>query len=108
MVNEKFKVTKVVDLVIRNSEQLSLYFSNFSTIFKQIYKLTEKDFKTWDKVSQIGPWKDLKTSQISPWLEFGGGASMAGQNPATLVAGSEGKEGEEQEELASYLVVCSV
>ena len=33
---------------------------------------------------------------------------MAGQNPATLVASSEGKEGEEQEELASYLVVCSV
>jgi len=31
-------VTKVVDLFSRIPEQLSLHFSDFSTIFKRIYK----------------------------------------------------------------------
>ena len=40
MVNEKFKVTKVVDLVIRNSGKLSLLFSDLSMIFNRFYKFT--------------------------------------------------------------------
>ena len=35
-------VTKVVDLVTRNSEQLSLNFSDFSTNLHRFYKFTEK------------------------------------------------------------------
>jgi len=31
-------VAKVVDLFAKNLEQLSLHFSDFSTIFKRIYK----------------------------------------------------------------------
>ena len=35
-------VTKVVDLFSKIPEQLSLHFSDFSTIFKRIYKFTRK------------------------------------------------------------------
>ena len=35
-------VTKVVDIFARIPEQLSLHFSDFSTIFKRIYKFTGK------------------------------------------------------------------
>ena len=36
--NEKVHVAKVVDLFAKIIEQLSLHFSDFSTIFKRIYK----------------------------------------------------------------------
>ena len=36
--NEKVHVVKVVDIFANIPEQLSLYFSDFSTIFKRIYK----------------------------------------------------------------------
>ena len=38
-------VTKVVDLFAKILEQLSLYFSDFSMIFKRIYKFTGKSRK---------------------------------------------------------------
>ena len=40
MSNEKVHVTKSVDLVTMNSEQLSLYFSEFSMIFYGFLKFT--------------------------------------------------------------------
>ena len=36
--NEKVHVAKVVDIFANITEQLSLHFSDFSTIFKRIYK----------------------------------------------------------------------
>ena len=43
-----------------------------------------------------------------PGRENRGGAALAGRIPAAPVAGGEGGVGEEIEEVASYLVVCSV
>ena len=49
---------KVVDIVTRNSYQLSLYFSNFSTNLYRIYKFTALE-KQKGKMIFLGkgPWK---------------------------------------------------
>ena len=43
---------------------------------------------------------------MGPWPEFRGGADMAGRNPAALVPGGEGGQGEGLEEVESYLLVA--
>ena len=54
-------VTKVVDLFAKIPEQLSLYFSDFSMIFKLIYKFAVF-FKTKEKGNDnlhLSPWNVL-------------------------------------------------
>jgi hypothetical protein len=47
-------VTKVVDIFARIPEQLSLYFSDFPTIVKRIYKFTGKSENTKTQIAK-GP-----------------------------------------------------
>jgi len=68
----KVHVMKVVDLVTRNTDQLSLNFSDFSTNLYRFYKFAvfeNKKKRKWDLASrplerfgrlQIGPWPDLE------------------------------------------------
>ena len=45
-------VRKVVDIFARIPEQLSLHFSDFSMIFKRIYKFTEKSIKPKTQIAK--------------------------------------------------------
>ena len=65
-------VTKVVDLFSNIPEQLSLNFSDFSTIFKRIYKFAvfqNKRKRKRDLASR--PLERIGGAQISPWPEPG-------------------------------------
>jgi hypothetical protein len=68
-------VTKVVDLVTRIPEKLSLYFSEFSTNLYRFYKFTGKTRKHIHKFAKraLGlaqnPLEDLSFSQKGPWPE---------------------------------------
>lgn len=68
------------------------------------------DLKTWTRILRIGPWflteitlDTLKPTQYGPPTMAYGGKTLAGQNPANLLIGCEGKVGEKLEEVASYL-----
>jgi hypothetical protein len=50
-----------------------------------------------------GSLEDLSFSQKSPWTEVVEGGGLGGRIPAILVAGGEGEEGEEHDEVEGYL-----
>ena len=52
---------KVVDLVTRNSDQLSLNFSDFSKNLYRFYKFAVflKTKRKENEILHLGPWKDL-------------------------------------------------
>ena len=58
--NKYVHVMKVTDLVTRNSDQLNLHFSDFSTNLYRFYKFTALENKK-EKVLFLhrGPWKNL-------------------------------------------------
>ena len=101
MSNEKVHVTKSVDLVTMNSEQLSLYFSEFSTICYEFLKFTVLKKKKKQNIAQR-PLERFGALQCSPWPDLEQGR-RAGQNPLGVVAGGRGTGVREQEEVASYL-----
>ena len=69
---------KVVDLVTRNSDQLSLHFSNFSTILYGIYKFAGLENKKKKKeLFAQRPLEDFFFSRIGPWSEFEAGERRA-------------------------------
>ena len=82
-------VTKVVDLFAMIPERLSLHFSDFSTIFKRIYKFAvfeNKKKRKRDLASrplerfgrlQIGPWPDLEQGRRRGAGFWGGNSPAA-------------------------------
>jgi hypothetical protein len=63
----KAHITKVVDLVTRNSEQLDLYFYDFSTIYYRFYKFAIFENKRKrNETLQLGPWNDLGACKYAP------------------------------------------
>ena len=86
---------KVVDLVTRNSDQLSLHFYNFSMNLYRFYKFAvfeNKKKRKRDLASR--PLERFGRLQIGPWQENRGGANMAGRNPAWGLTGGVGEVGE--------------
>ena len=64
-------VAKVLDLFAKIPEQLSLHFSDFSTIFKQIYKFAIFQNKRKRKRKLASrPLERFGGSHISPWPEL--------------------------------------
>ena len=96
-------VTKVVVLVLRIPEQLSLYLFDFSTILYVFYKFAVLKFMY---ILHFSPCNFVSSPQESLGglnrTEEGNG----GRIPASFLAGSEGKVGEKDEELESYLWVA--
>ena len=88
-----------------NSEQLSLYFSEFSTICYGFLKFTILKKKKQNIARR--PLERFGALQCSPWPDLEQGR-RAGQNPAGLVAGDGVTGVGEQEEVASYLREASV
>ena len=86
-------VTKVVDLVTRIPENLSLYFSDFSTNLYRFYKFSGKTRKHIHRFAK-GPLGCFGGLQNGPWPEYRGRGGLAGRFPATAVAGGEGGDGE--------------
>ena len=82
---------KVVYLVTRNSDQLSLHFSDFSTNLYQFYNFTALENKK-EKSSLFAqrPLEEFISSQISPWPEFGTGEAAGSRIPTPAAAGGEG------------------
>ena len=85
---------KSVDLVTRNLKHSGLHFSDFSMIFKRIYKFETKNWK--DRFAK-GPLHHAQNPlgiknklQQGPWPEVGEGAGGAGRFPAVSLAGGEG------------------
>ena len=94
---------KVVDLVTRNSDQLSLHFSDFFTNLYRFYKFTALENKKEKRfLFAQRPLEEVISSQICPWPDFGAGESAGGRNPAPVVAGGEGPVGEKLEGSESY------
>ena len=100
---------KVVDLVTRNSDQLSLHFSDFSNNLYRFYNFTalEKPKRKKEFFAQR-PLEEVISSQICPWPDFGAGEAAGGRNSAPVVAGDEGPVGERQEEGELYPWVARV
>jgi hypothetical protein len=98
-------VTKTVDLVTTNSEELSLYFSEFSTICYEFLKFTVLKKKK-QNIAQRS-LERFGALQCSPWPDLEQGR-RAGRNPEGLVTGGGGTGVGEQEEAASYLREASV
>ena len=72
---------KVVDLVTRNSEKLSLHFSDFSTIFDGFYKFAVLGRQRNSNL-QIGPSRIKTNCRTAPSQSLKNRGSPAGQNPA--------------------------
>ena len=87
MSTKKVHVTKSVDLVTMNSEQLSLYFFEFSTICYGFLKFTVLKKKKRNIAQR--PLERFGALQYSPWQDLEQGR-RAGRNPAGLVAGGGG------------------
>ena len=100
MSNEKVHVTKSVDLFTMNSEQLSLYFSEFSTICYGFLKFNVLKKKKQNIAQR--PLERFGALQWSPWPDLQHGRRV-GRNPAGVVAGGGGTGVGEQEEVASYI-----
>ena len=100
---------KVVDLVTRNSDQLSLHFSDFFYEFISILQV-HCFGKQKGKRSLFAqrPLEVVFSSRICPWPDFGAGEAAGGRNPAPAAAGGEGPVGERQEESERNLGVGSV
>ena len=85
-------VKKVVDLVARNSDQLSLYFFDFSTNlygfckFAGLEKKKEKEFLFAQR-----PLEDIFFSRIGPWPDIRTGEAAVSRIPAPAAAGGEGE-----------------
>ena len=88
---------KLVDLVTRNSDQLSLHFSDFSTNLYRFYNFTALENKNEKDLFAQRPLEEVFSSQIRPWLEFEVGEAAGGRNPAPVAAGGEGDEQEDVE-----------
>ena len=87
-------VTKVVDLVTRNSAQLSLNFSDFFMNLYRFYKFAvfeNKKKRKRDLASR--PLERFGQLQIGPWPEPGTEEAAAVWFPARELAGGEGKWG---------------
>jgi len=91
---------KVVDLVTRKSDQLSLHFSDFSTNLYRIYKFTALEKKK-EKESLFAqrPLNFYFLFNLGPWPVWETEEAAGGANPAPAVAGGEGEQGEEQEDV---------
>ena len=87
-------VTKVVVLVLRIPEQLSLYFSDFSTILYGIYKFAAFDSSVHVRF-HLGPWIFVFL-RGSPWRNSQNRADLARRFPAMGLAGGEGKWGKSE------------
>ena len=59
-------VIKVVDIVTRNSYQLSLHFSNFSMNLYRFYKFTALENKKEKDLFAQRPLEEVFSSQIRP------------------------------------------
>ena len=82
---------KLVGLVTRNSDQLSLHFSDFSTNLYRFYKFTALENKKEKNLFFAQrPLEEVFSPRICPWLDFGAGDAADGRNPAPVVDGSEG------------------
>ena len=93
-------LTKVVVLVLRIQEHLSLYFYDFYTILYVFYKFAVLKFMY---ILHFSPCTFISSPQESL-----GGLNRAekgkgGRILASFLAGGEGKVGEEEEEAESYL-----
>ena len=95
-------VTKVVVLVLRIPEQLSLYFAEFSTILYGIYKFAAFDSSVHVSFS-LRPLGFCFFSGEVPGGSSEQSRERAWRFPARRVTGGEGKVGENGEGLKSYL-----
>ena len=86
---------KVVDLVTRNTDQLSLHFSDFCTNLYRIYKFNALKNKK-EKVFFFaqGPLEGKIFSQISPWPDLETGEAAGGRIPAWGLTGGGEEVGE--------------
>ena len=98
---------KVVYLVTRNSDQLSLHFSDFSNNLYRFYNFTalEKPKRKKNFLAQRH-LEEVFSSRICPWPDFGAGEAAGGRNPVPVVAGGEGPMGEKIKEVEGYPEVC--
>jgi len=94
-------VTKVVDLVMQNLEQLSLCFSDFSMILNRIYKITDLNQKQELKSCKRGPenlhkspWKGFRACKVVLGQRVHGAGVFLGYVPVRELASVEGEEGE--------------
>ena len=97
-------VTKVVFLVLRIPEQLSLYFSNFYTILCVFDKFASFDSSVHGRFS-LRPLGFCFFSGEVPGGSSEQSRERARHFPARRVNGGEGKVGENGEGLESYLWV---
>ena len=98
-------VTKVVVLILRIPEQLSLYFSDFSTILYGIYKFAAFDSSVHVSFS-LRPLGFCFFSGEVPGGSSEQSRERARRFPARRVTGGEGKVGGNGEGLESYLWVA--
>ena len=86
------QVKKVVDLVTRNSDQLSLHFFRFFYQFISILQVCCFG-KQKGKSSLFAqrPLEEFISSQIFPWPDLEVGEAVGSRNPAPVAAGGEGK-----------------
>src|SRR6185312_9118756 len=97
---------KVVDLVTRNSDQLSVHFSDFSTNLYRFYKFTALENKK--EKGSLFAQRPLDFCFFSGKVP--GGLDRTGEMfewhfPACLLAGGEGDVGEKGEGTECYLLV---
>ena len=97
-------VTKVVVLVLRIPEQLSLYFSDFFTILYGIYNFAAFDSSVHVSFS-LRPLGFCFFSGEVPGGSSEQSRERARRFPARRVTGGEGKVGKNGEGLESYLWV---
>jgi len=74
----------------------------------RFYKFTVFGKQKGKETFAQGPLKEVISSQICPWPDFGAGESAGGRNPAPVVAGGEGPVGEKLEGVETYRFVGSV
>ena len=98
-------VTKVVVIVLRIPEQLILYFSEFYTILYGIYKFAAFDSSVHVCFS-LRPLDFCFFSGEVPSGRLRIEQGRARHFPVRRVTGGEGKVGEKDEELESYLWVA--
>ena len=94
-------VAKVVDLFAKIPEQLSLHFSDFSTILNRFYKITDlnqkhelKSCKRRPENLHKSPWKGFRACKVVLGQRVHGAGVFLGYVPARELASGEGEDRE--------------
>jgi hypothetical protein len=80
-------ITQVVGFFTTNPTKLGLHFSDFSTIFYEIYKIQHFTTTIGDEVLHRGPWKEGKPYNVAPGVRWPARPAKFRQAPVMGSAG---------------------